>query len=569
MSERLARLPAAAPGRTSRLVWAVVLLLFATGIAGWATGTIVGGVVALWSFSACAIGLALVLPLPYALASPLYMGIAGWLIDMLPFVILIGWTAAVLRWVYALLETRRLPRGERWMWLPVFLAIWTGLGVLVITSLDFKHFLLLLGIQVIASASLLLVVDQLTDLEARSQLASGVVGFIVLLSIAVFLQWVGIPIDELRNSETRVRVEAAYGVDAFPNNIGMIKYARSVKAGNRELNRALDRLAQKQPAMPDFDAFQPKFQAFENHLVVRFEGSARQVEDELKSIDVELLYDNIGLVPANTVPRMRSFPRNALTYAGICAALLPLAFFLSWTGTGRRKALGWLGVAASLFGAAFSLARGAWIAILIGLVYLFVDGSVNRRQKTDVAIAVLVAALVLTVVFLFRYGVDPVTGRAGGGASVSTREDLYQDTLQILKGDAIYIALGYGTERPRTESGTTREGTRYVPPAGTHSTYLNYLFRTGVPGALAILGLYGVAWLHARAAAHHKAGQERLFSTMAAAGVVIAAAHAVILSLYVEPIYMLTISLLLGLAMAGNLDLPVPVLPWRKRTETA
>jgi hypothetical protein len=569
MLDRLARLPAETPGRTSRLLWAAALATFATGIVGWATGTLVGGVAALWSFSACAIALALVLPLPYALASPLYMGIAGWLIDMLPFVILVGWTAVVLRWVFALLGARRLPYGDRWRWLPLFLVIWTGLGVLVITSLDFKHFLLLLGIQVIASGSILLVADRLSDLEARSQLVSGVVGFIVLLSIAVFLQWVGVPIDELRKTETRVRVEAAYGVDAFPNNIGMIKYARSVKAGNRELKTALGRLAENNPAIPEFVAFQPRFQAFENSLVVRFEGSARMVEDELKSIDVELLYDNIGLAPANTVPRMRSFPRNALTYAGISAALLPLAFFLSWTGRGSRRAIGRLGVAACLFGAAFSLARGAWIAILIGIVYLLVDGAITRRQKTDVAIACLVAALVLTVVFLFKYGVDPVTGRAGGGASIRTREDLYRDTLQILKGDAIYIALGYGTERPRTESGTTREGTRYVPPAGTHSTYLNYLFRTGVPGALAILGLYGVAWLHARAAAHHKEGKERLFSTMAAAGVVIAAAHAVILSLYVEPIYMLTISLLLGLAMAGNLDLPVPVLPWRKRTETA
>jgi hypothetical protein len=569
MLDRLARLPAETPGRTSRLLWAAALATFATGIVGWATGTLVGGVAALWSFSACAIALALVLPLPYALASPLYMGIAGWLIDMLPFVILVGWTAVVLRWVFALLGARRLPHGDRWRWLPLFLVIWTGLGVLVITSLDFKHFLLLLGIQVIASGSILLVADRLSDLEARSQLVSGVVGFIVLLSIAVFLQWVGVPIDELRKTETRVRVEAAYGVDAFPNNIGMIKYARSVKAGNRELKTALGRLAENNPAIPEFVAFQPRFQAFENSLVVRFEGSARMVEDELKSIDVELLYDNIGLAPANTVPRMRSFPRNALTYAGISAALLPLAFFLSWTGRGSRRAIGRLGVAACLFGAAFSLARGAWIAILIGIVYLLVDGAITRRQKTDVAIACLVGALVLTVVFLFKYGVDPVTGRAGGGASIRTREDLYRDTLQILKGDAIYIALGYGTERPRTESGTTREGTRYVPPAGTHSTYLNYLFRTGVPGALAILGLYGVAWLHARAAAHHKEGKERLFSTMAAAGVVIAAAHAVILSLYVEPIYMLTISLLLGLAMAGNLDLPVPVLPWRKRTETA
>jgi hypothetical protein len=569
MLDRLARLPAASPGRSSGLLWAVALASFGTGIIGWATGTLVGGVIALWSFSVCAVGLALVLPLPYALASPLYLGVAGWLIDMLPFVILVGWTAVILRWVYALLRARRLPQGGRWMWLPVFLVIWTGLGVLVITSLDFKHFLLLLGIQVIASGALLVVVDQLSDLEAKSQLVSGVIGFIVLLSVAVFLQWVGIPIDELRNTETRVRVEAAYGVDAFPNNIGMIKYARSVKAGNRELRNALSRLAERNPAIPEFDAFQPKFQAFENSLVVRFEGSARMVENELKSINVELLYDNIGLAPANTVPRMRSFPRNALTYAGISAALLPLAFFVLWTGRGSRKAIGRLGVVACLFGAAFSLARGAWIAIVIGIVYLLVDGAVTRRQKTDVTIAFLVAALVLTVVFLFKYDVDPVTGRAGGGASISTREDLYRDTLQIFRGDPIYMALGYGTERPRTESGTTKEGTRYVPPAGTHSTYLNYLFRTGVPGVLAILGLYGLAWLHARAAAHYKEGEERLFSTMAAAGVVIAAAHAVILSLYVEPIYMLTISLLLGLAMAGNLDLPMSVLPWRKRTETA
>jgi O-antigen ligase len=266
---------------------------------------------------------------------------------------------------------------------------------------------------------------------------------------------------------------------------------------------------------------------------------------------------------------MRSFPRNALTYAGISAALLPLAFFLSWTGRGSRRAIGRLGVAACLFGAAFSLARGAWIAILIGIVYLLVDGAVARRQKTQVAMAFLAAAVVLTVVFLVKYDVDPVTGRAGGGASVSTREDLYQDTLQILKGDPVYIALGYGTERPRTESGTTREGTRYVPPAGTHSTYLNYLFRTGVPGALAILALYGVSWVNSRAAARFHQGDERLFASMAATGVVIAAAHAVILSLYVEPIYTLTISLLLGLAMAGNLDLPVPVLPRRKRAQTA
>jgi hypothetical protein len=41
------------------------------------------------------------------------------------------------------------------------------------------------------------------------------------------------------------------------------------------------------------------------------------------------------------------------------------------------------------------------------------------------------------------------------------------------------------------------------------------------------------------------------------------AAHAVILSLYVEPIYTLAISLVLGLAMAGATGLSRSILPWR------
>jgi O-antigen ligase len=247
---------------------------------------------------------------------------------------------------------------------------------------------------------------------------------------------------------------------------------------------------------------------------------------------------------------MRSFPRNALTYAGICAALLSLAFLLVWTDPSRRR-WGWLAVACCLFGAAFSLARGAWVAIAIGLIYVFVDTSIERRRKNQMVVAFLVAAVVLTGVFFIKYRVDPVTGRAGGGESVATREDLYKDTLGILKGPMKYIVLGYGTEKPRTESGTVKEGARYVPRAGTHSTYLNYLFRTGVPGALGIMALYALAFLHVRARARITDGTERTLDSLLATAIVIAAAHAVILSLYVEPIYTLTISLLLGVALAA------------------
>jgi len=558
------RLPRATPARTGRWLWGTAIASLLVGLGGWGSDTLQGELIALWSFTLAAVTVAVVLPLAYALVSPLYMSAAGWLVDMLPFVVLAGWTAVAVRWALSLVRERRLPRGGRWTWLPIGLTFWTALGVVVITPPDLKHFLLLLGMQVIASAVLLAVVDRLTSAADRVALTQGLVGFVILLSGAVFLQWVGVPVDPLRDSDIRGRVEAAYGVDAFPNNIGMIKHARSVRHGAGDLAAAIEALRENVPAMPSFQVFRPKFQAYENSLVVRFDGSARAHEEQLRAEGVTLLYDNIGLAPANTVPRLRSFPRNALTFAGVCAGAFPFALFLAWTGDRRRRLLGRVGVVASLFGAAFSLARGAWLAILIGIAYLLVDAVVSKRLKVEALVAYVAAALVLTGVFLARYGVDPLSGRAGGGASVATREDLYQDTLGFLRGKHFF--LGYGTEVPRTESGTVREGPgqRYVPRAGTHSTYLNYLFRTGLPGMLLMLSLYVIAWLHARAAARATEGEDGIFASAAAMAVVIVAAHAVILSLYVEPIYMLTISLILGVATASATGSTRSIILWRR-----
>jgi hypothetical protein len=562
----LDRLPAGVQGRSAGLLWLSALVATAGGLIGWGTQTLVGGVIALWCFCAAAALVALVLPFSLALVSPLYMGVLGWLVDMLPLVILVGWGTGIARWAWTLVKERRMPRGGRWTWIPLALIVWTGLGVLVITSLDFKHFLLLLAIQVLSSAAVLAVMDRMGGLDERTRLVSALGTYVVLLSVAVFLQWIGVNIQALQNGEVRARVEAAYGVDAFPNNIGMIKYARSINAGAQQFRKEMERFAARNEQLPPFEVFRPEFQAYENSLVVRFAGSARPFEAQLARENVRLLYDNVGLTPANTVPRMRSFPRNALTYAGICAALLPLGFFLVWTG---RRRLGWAAVTACLFGAGFSLARGAWVAIAIGVLYLLVDGVISRRQKRTVVIAYLLGALVLTGVFLAKYKVDPLNGRAGGGASVNTRDDLYRDTFDIVRENPIYALLGYGTEQPRTESGTNKEGTRYVPRAGTHSTYLNYLFRTGVPGALMIVALYVGAGLHSRARARERAGDDALFATLMTASVVIAAAHAVILSLYVEPIYTLVISLLLGAALAGAAELQGSMWPWRSDTRRA
>lgn len=571
MISRLDRLPAASPGRTARVLWLVVLVSFLAGVGSWATWTLQGGVIALWCFTLAAVALGFVLPLSYAVVSPLFMGALGWLVDMLPLVVLAGWTAVVLRWAWTLWRAKRLPRGGRWIWLPITLIVWTALGVSQLDiGLDLKHFLLLFGIQVLATGVVLLVVDQFADLDLRSAVVTGLVGFIVLMSVVVFAEWVGVPIQEMQNDEVADRVEETYGVNAFPNNLGLMKYARSSKGGAKEFRAVLERFAKVHPDLPDFEVFLPKFQAYDTtNIVIRFDGSARAFEDKLADVGlgVDLIYDNIGLTPGNSVPRMRSIARNSLTYAGSCVVLFFLSFYLFWTGSGRRKWLGLAGIVSTLFGAGFSLSRGAWVAIPIGIVYLLIDRLLPGRRKWVLVATFLAGAIALTAVYFIKYSVDPYNARAGADASTATRAILYQDTLEAVGG--VHFVVGFGTDTPRTSSGVSHVLGRYIPDAGTHSTYLNYLFRTGVPGVSMILALYAISALHARAAALRSRGNERLFRALVTAAVVAAAAHAVILSLYVEPIYTLTISVLIGLAMAGTSELPTSVWPWKTRRSEA
>jgi hypothetical protein len=558
------RAVAAAPGRTERALWVVAVAALVAGIACRFANF---GFVALWMFVVSSVVVAIVLPLPYALVSPLFMGVAGWLVDMLPFVILCGWAAAGIRWGIGVVKQRRLPRGRSAMWLAVFLVAWTALGVVVVDPRDIRGFLLLVGIQGLLSGTILAVLDAMHDLEARLQVTSALVVYALVLSVGVLLQWGGVNLEGLQDRTVAARAEAAYGVDAFPNNLGMIKWARATESGVDDLRERLGTVAAENPQLPEYKAFRPKFAAFPGTLLIRFDGSARSYEEGLDRIGVDLAFDNLGIAPANTVPRLRSFPRNALTFAGVSAALFPLALGLAAAG-GRRSKLGWAGVVATLFGAGFSLARGAWIAILIGIVYLAIDGRIERRWKMRAAAAFVAAGIVLSGTYLVKYHVDPVTGRAGGGASVNTRGDLYGDTLKSLRG--IHVVLGYGTTQARTDTGTTRGGEvgqKYVPRAGTHSTYLNYLFRTGIPGALGILALYALAILVARARARRDEDEERRFSAFAATAAVTAAAHAVILSIYVEPVYTLVIALVLGIALAGAGELsPSELIPRRRRT---
>jgi O-Antigen ligase len=560
------RAPSQAPdsgtGRVAGLARLVAWAALATGVLSWALGQ---GILALWLFMAAAVALALVLPLPVALVSPLFLGVTGWLVDMLPLVILAGWATVIARWAWGLIRARRRPAGGRWIWLPIALVAWTVFGVVGVPSDGLKRFALLLAIQVLASGALLAVVDCLRDSETLRRVAAGLLTFVVLLSVAVFLQWIGVPIQELKDTTVSDRVEAAYGVDAFTNSLEMIKYVRSSRAGAPELRADLAELRRDVSGLPEFTVFKPKFQAWRTSLMVQFDGSARPYADRLQDLDISLLYDDVGLAPANNVPRMRSFPRNSLTYAGICAALFPVALYFAWSAAGRRRLLGYIGAASCLFGAAFSLARGSWIALAVGVAYLAVDGRLSLRRKLQAGAAVLAAAVVITGVFFVKYGVDPMSARGEAEGSVNTREELYNDSITQALSSGLYLVVGFGTETPRGLGGSSHVLGRYIPSAGTHSTYLNYLYRTGVPGALMIIAVYVIAALHARAAARASEGDEALFATLLTASVVLVAAHGLILNLYVEPIYTLVIMTIMGLAVAVGIDLRQTVRPWARR----
>ena len=157
MLDRLDRLSTGTPTALSRVLWTIALITGAGGIVAWAIGlamdTFVPGVIAMWCFCATGLALAWVLRMEAAIVMPLFLGIVGWLVDMLPFVMLVAWFGVILRWLWGLVRERRWPRGGRWVWLPIGLTVWTALGAVMVLPADRKHFVLLFGIQVLASGT--------------------------------------------------------------------------------------------------------------------------------------------------------------------------------------------------------------------------------------------------------------------------------------------------------------------------------------------------------------------------------------------------------------------------------
>lgn len=180
-------------------------------------------------------------------------------------------------------------------------------------------------------------------------------------------------------------------------------------------------------------------------------------------------------------------------FASALAYTLPFAFFLIGHGRtrwGRRAA----SVAALLMVAAlvFSTSRVAFLATACGAGCF--AAFYSRRRKLLLPIAFL--ALIMVVGTFVVVPVEAVSAGAGsmvdrittarGGGSFEHRFEVYRASLV---GAAERPLLGWGTERDVP-------GSQY--PAGSHSFYLGMLYRHGIVGLIAILGVLASLWRESR-----------------------------------------------------------------------
>lgn len=191
--------------------------------------------------------------------------------------------------------------------------------------------------------------------------------------------------------------------------------------------------------------------------------------------------------------RVRSLFMYSTHYAAALVITFPLIMF-RWQVTKGLwpRMLVLLITILVLINLAFTTARMSTLALTAGGLYylLFVV-----RERRALQLIALFAAVIFMGTALYLSLFEPVTFNPAEqipakiesfadarGGSTSDRMDVYRVTV---KGWMERPLLGWGTERDV-------EGAAY--PAGSHSMYLGTLYKQGIFGFLALVGLYIALW---------------------------------------------------------------------------
>lgn len=184
--------------------------------------------------------------------------------------------------------------------------------------------------------------------------------------------------------------------------------------------------------------------------------------------------------------RVNSIFLFSTTYAAALAITMPVVLYFARAVHGFQRIL-FLAASVLIFvNLIYSTGRMAWIGVAAASVGVWVlQGSrlgVYVRGLTILGVAG--AAFFMLPLDAVEESFDTAINARGSGSAIS-RSMIYQQTLSQIPQRPFF---GWGTERDIT----TVDGFPY--PAGSHSTYLGYLYKHGVAGLAALLLLLGVLW---------------------------------------------------------------------------
>ena len=234
----------------------------------------------------------------------------------------------------------------------------------------------------------------------------------------------------------------------------------------------------------------------------------------------------------------------------ICLALLACARGLV------DRALGAAGAGAALVALAFSLSRGAWLGLLLGLAALLVlHPPVWRRVAACVAVLVAAVALVLAVAPPERLSVvvDRLATITEGRANPDDRRDLIRAEArrQIEREPVLGTGPGsFALEAARADSVVAQYRRLHA-----HNVLLQVGAEAGLLGVAALLALSAAAGTAAvrSTRALRRAGRPRQAVVVAALGAacVSIAGHGIVDVTFLNPVIMVVDWLVLGLLLAA------------------
>jgi len=173
-------------------------------------------------------------------------------------------------------------------------------------------------------------------------------------------------------------------------------------------------------------------------------------------------------------------------YAAVLIILLPFQIFLFKVSRKIKKKFIFLNSLLILINLFFTYSRSAFLALLFGF---FGFAYLNRKRyhhsyKKVIYVALSIFIVLLSIIIISHYSEIILELKSG---STRTRMLIYSKTLESWKESPIF---GFGTQRNMEVVG---ESSR-VPPLGSHSTYLNLLYKYGLIGLILYLLIYVVVF---------------------------------------------------------------------------